>query len=130
LTQTEFAARLNLSAASVSHFETGARVPDPGSTLLLCRAAFKNARIDLADVFANTLPGVAEALLIPCWRSKPSEVAAISTSLKLPQEQTIAVHVSGYQYPPDQPQRSRARRFRDRRSHILEKRSRRKPPPG
>jgi hypothetical protein len=73
---------------------------------------------------------VPAALLIPCWRSKPSEVAAISTSLKLPQEQTIAVHVSGYQYPPDQPQRSQARRFRDRRSHILEKRSRRKPPPG
>jgi len=129
LTQAEFAARLCLSTASVAHFETGARVPDPGSMLLLCRAAFSDARrIDLADVFANALPGVTEGLLIPCWQVKPMlslppQERALSLppqerALTLPpQERMVTVRLhQGNAEEMSKPQRSRARRFRDRRS--------------
>jgi transcriptional regulator with XRE-family HTH domain len=119
LTQAKFARQLNLTAASVAHFETGVRVPDAGSLLLFCRAAFKDARrIDLADVFADALPGVKEGLLIPCWRSgdrkplpyEPPSKPLLYEPLK---EQVVSVRViEGYE--PDQPQRSRARRFRRR----------------
>ena len=120
LTQAEFAARLCLSTASVAHFETGARVPDPGSMLLLCRAAFSDARrIDLADVFANALPGVTEGLLIPCWQVKPMlSLPPQERALTLPpQERMVTVRLhQGNAEEMSKPQRSRARRFRDRRS--------------
>jgi transcriptional regulator with XRE-family HTH domain len=131
LTQTKFARQLSLSAASVAHFETGVRVPDAGSLLLLCRAAFKDARrIDLAEVFADALPGVKEGLLVPCWRlHPPTDDRSPRPPYEPPKEQLVSVRISGYQPPEGSPpQRSRARRFRDRRSRILEKRTRRKIP--
>ncbi len=73
LTQPQFAKETGMSGPSVAHFETGDRNPDAGSMALLCRAAFKAGRLDLADVFAAAIPGVAEGLLIPRWKTVQPE---------------------------------------------------------
>jgi transcriptional regulator with XRE-family HTH domain len=68
LTQSEFAKKLGISAASVAHFEGGSRHPDAATLVTLCRTAHEAGRDDLADVFAAMIHGVAEGLLVPVWR--------------------------------------------------------------
>jgi transcriptional regulator with XRE-family HTH domain len=68
LSQTSFAKKLGISAASVAHFENGSRRPDSATAAILCRAAHEAGRDDLADVFAVKVPGVAEGLFVPVWR--------------------------------------------------------------
>ena len=70
LTQPEFGKLVGKSAVSVAHYEIGAGRPDAASTALLRRAALKAGRLDLADVFAEAIPGVADGLLVPRWKAQ------------------------------------------------------------
>ena len=70
LTQPGFATSIGMSPTSLAHYETGDRRPDAASTALLCRAALKAGRLDLADVFAEGIPGVADGLLVPRWKAQ------------------------------------------------------------
>jgi hypothetical protein len=63
-----------MSATSVAHFETGARTPDTATVVRYCRAAHAAGRLDLAEVFASAVPGIAEGLFIPIWRLPQSEL--------------------------------------------------------
>ncbi|HKD09879.1 MAG TPA: helix-turn-helix transcriptional regulator [Bryobacteraceae bacterium] len=66
VTQLELSIKLGIEGHSVAHFE-GGRMPDAVTTARLCRAAHDAGRDDLADIFAATLPGVVEGLLVPIW---------------------------------------------------------------
>jgi transcriptional regulator with XRE-family HTH domain len=68
LTQSEFANKLGISAASVAHIEGGSRGPGAAALVTLCRTAHEAGRDDLADVFAAMIHGVSEGLLVPVWR--------------------------------------------------------------
>ncbi len=67
LTQPDFARKVGMSEASIAHFETGSRKPDPVSLVKFARLAFEIDRVALADIFVKELPGVREGLLIPIW---------------------------------------------------------------
>jgi hypothetical protein len=64
---TQLAIKLDIAGHSVAHYECG-RAPDAVTTVRLCRAAHEAGRDDLADVFAEGLPGVREGVLIAVWR--------------------------------------------------------------
>jgi transcriptional regulator with XRE-family HTH domain len=68
LTQSEFAKKLGVSAASVAHIEGGSRGLGAAVLVTLFRTAHEAGRDDLADVFASMIYGVAEGLLVPVWR--------------------------------------------------------------
>jgi transcriptional regulator with XRE-family HTH domain len=70
LTQPEFAKYAGLSEASVAHFESGSRRPDPVSLARLCRVAVDAKKYALANVLVKPMPGVAEGVLVPSWRSE------------------------------------------------------------
>jgi transcriptional regulator with XRE-family HTH domain len=83
MTQVEFAQKLGVGVPSVTHYETASRRPDPATTARLARAAHEAGRDDLAEVFAEVLPGVRAGLLVPVWRlPKEQQPALLPSSRK------------------------------------------------
>jgi hypothetical protein len=85
LTQPRFATLLLVSTTSVAHLEIGSRKPDATTVVRCCRAAHAAGRIDLAEIFAAAIPGVAEGLVVPVWvlaQSEPKQADQLQTAVE------------------------------------------------